>query len=95
MIMKQKQCMLLRKIKQNGIGTNDVECTLKKLPLSANALGKLRLKIMNAKIKDAYKVKQAKSIESMAQIQKAYTRPCTTRTYAYLENVCWQIQADR
>ena len=26
MIMKQKQCMLLRKIKQNGIGTNDVEC---------------------------------------------------------------------
>ena len=56
--------MLLRKIKQNGIGTNDVECILKKLPLSENALGKLRLKIMNAKIKDAYKVKQTKSIEN-------------------------------
>ena len=54
-ITKNKQCQLLRNIKRNGIGTNDVEYTIRKLKISDHAKRKLKSKLMNAKISDAFR----------------------------------------
>ena len=52
-ISAEKQYVLLRKIKNNQIATNDIEFAVKKLTLSSSAKQKLRSKLMNVKIRDA------------------------------------------
>ena len=63
-IMKEKQCKLLREIKKNKIGTNDVEHSLKRLHLGERTQDKLRTAMMGAKIRDAYRVLQDQRYEN-------------------------------
>ena len=64
LIMKEKQCKLLREIKKNKIGTNDVEHSLKRLHLGERTQDKLRTAMMGAKIRDAYRVLQNQRYEN-------------------------------
>ena len=52
-IAAEKQYILLRKIKNCDIATNDIEFPVKRLALSSSAKQKLRNKLMSVKIRDA------------------------------------------
>ena len=79
LIMREKQCKLLGDIKRSGIGTNDVEHAVRKLPLSDSAKQKLRIKIMTAKIKDAHQVQHKQRAENFR-----VWRMCRKRIPGYL-----------
>ena len=64
LIMKETQCKLLREIKKNQIGTNDIEYSLKRLQLGERTLDKLRTTMMGTKIRDAYRALQNQRYEN-------------------------------
>jgi hypothetical protein len=67
LIMREKQCKLLGNIKKSGIGTDDVEHAVRKLPLSDSAKQKLRIKIMTAKI-NSLSIKRLPQLSACTQI---------------------------
>ena len=69
-ISAEKQYILLRKIKNNSIATNDIEHAVKKLTLSQNAKSKLRSRLMNGKIRDALRTQAVRRVEERVEWKK-------------------------